>query len=1026
MTDNPSLVPGLYELLVTRRIKSQIAEVPTLGLHVDSRALKDSESADRLASFMERLIRRTMEALPEEGRANAAAALTDSLIAELALHSSSNEILSDGLAHPAEILQAILRRQPDGSPQELELPLTPLLDTTLLTNSPGEPRVGSELKAEIPSADSIDVVIAFIRWSGILPYLEAFEDHCSRGGSLRVLTTTYTNSTELRALRELQRIGAEIKVSYDTTASRLHAKAWLFRRRSDFSTAYIGSSNLSYSAMSQGLEWNVRVSGVRNSDVIEKMEAVFESYWANGDFVDFDEAEFSERTQAATLSDISPLSSVEVRLAPFQERMLEELQVARDAGHSRNLLVSATGTGKTVMAAVDFARLKASMSNPRLLFVAHRGEILDQARATFRHVLRMPSFGEKWVSGLRPQKFDHVFASIQSLHRSGVEKINPSHFDVVIVDEFHHAAASTYATLLNHLEPQQLLGLTATPERSDGLNVLAYFEGRTAAELRVWDAIEQQHLAPFSYFGIHDGVDLRDVPWQRGKGYEIGPLTNIYTGNDRWAALVISQLRRVVSDINSMRAIGFCVSVQHAEFMAEKFNHAGIPSAVVVGTTSVESRSKILSDLSSGAIKTIFSVDVLNEGIDLPAVDTLLMLRPTESATIFLQQLGRGLRKFPGKTACVVLDFVGIQRSEFRFDLKFRALLSCTRVELERHIKQGFPFLPAGSSMQLDAVAQEIVLTSIRNALPSTWQKKIAELRQLGDVPLAQYLKETGLELEDIYVNNRSWTDLRRAAGVVVAPEARPDEKKLLRAIGRLLHINDRKRIAAYRHILLAGSPNSPESDVDARFLRMLAASLGVLNKTRSATEGISLVRSFSDICQELVELFDLLDHAIDHVHSDCEIPNSPLVTHARYSRLEILAAMGIGGTGPTPEWREGVKWDPASNTDLLLITLDKSGSGFSPNTRYRDYALSAELIHWESQSTTSLSSITGKRYISQAKDGTNVALFARLVNSERSFIYLGLADYVQHRGERPIAITWKLRKPLPGDIYAQFAVAVA
>jgi superfamily II DNA or RNA helicase len=1028
MVDKNPLEPGLYEALVTHRLKSQIELVSTAQLHVQARELGDLESADRLANFMERLIRRVIEAIPEPGRAKAAAALTESLITELALQGSSIEIASDGLADPVQILEAILKRLPDGSPQKLELPLTPLIDTTLLTNSPGEPRVGRELQAEIPSADSIDIVIAFIRWSGIYPYLQAFKEHCSRGGSLRILTTTYTNSTELRALRELERIGAEIKVSYDVSSTRLHAKAWLFRRRSEFSTAYIGSSNLSYSAMSQGLEWNVRVSGVRNAPVIDKMEAVFESYWANGDFVIFDEEEFAQRTKIDATSDISVLSDVEVRLLPFQERMLEELQVSRDAGHTKNLLVSATGTGKTVMAAVDFARLRDQLGNPRLLFVAHREEILDQARATFRHVLRSVSFGEKWVGGARPQKFDHVFASIQSLNSAGPERIEPNHFDVVIVDEFHHAAAATYKSLLLHLLPKQLLGLTATPERSDGLDILSYFDGRIASELRVWDAIEQQYLAPFSYYGIHDGVDLSEIPWRRGTGYEVAALANVYTGNDRWAGVVIEQLRRVIGDTNSMRALGFCVSISHAEFMAQKFRTAGIPSEVVVGTTSPELRAKHLSGLASGELNVIFAVDVLNEGVDIPAVDTLLMLRPTESATLFLQQLGRGLRKYSGKSQCTILDFVGVQRAEFRFELKLRALLSCTRKELVNQVQQGFPYLPAGSSMYLDEVSQRIVLDSIRNAIPSTWRKRVEELRQLGDVTLTRFLEETGLELEDIYANNRSWTELRREANIVATPAVDGKEKELLRAIGRLLHVNDRKRLAAYKTLILQGLLDESEGilGMNHRLSRMLAASLQVLSKDGNTSQGIAYVRTFPDVCRELIELFDVLETRIDHVHVECELPNSPLVTHANYSRLEILAAMGSGGDGKTPEWREGVKWDVESKTDILLITIDKSAASFSPNTRYRDYALSPNLIHWESQSTTAVSSPTGQRYLNQRTAETNVALFARRVNTERSFVFLGLADYVQHRGDRPIAITWKLRQSLPGDLFAQFAVAIA
>ena len=256
------------------------------------------------------------------------------------------------------------------------------------------------------------------------------------------------------------------------------------------------------------------------------------------------------------------------------------------------------------MAALDYARLRATLPRARLLFVAHRKEILEQSQATFRHALRDQSFGESWVDGARPTQFQAVFASIQSLRSTGLADLEPEHFDVVIVDEFHHAAADSYSTLLDHVKPRELLGLTATPERTDGLPVLHWFGDRIAAELRLWDAIDQHYLTPFAYYGIHDGMDLRDVPWKRGRGYDVKGLTNLYTASDSWARQVVTEVVARVDDLSTMRALGFCVSVDHARFMARVFNEAGLSAVAVWGDSPADERRQALSDLAWALINT--------------------------------------------------------------------------------------------------------------------------------------------------------------------------------------------------------------------------------------------------------------------------------------------------------------------------------------------------------------------------------------------------------------------------------------
>jgi superfamily II DNA or RNA helicase len=717
--------------------------------------------------------------------------------------------------------------------------------------------------------------------------------------------------------------------------------------------------------------------------------------------------------------------------------MLEALEVERTVhNRHRNLVVAATGTGKTVVAALDYRGLCNGQiqDRPSLLFVAHRKEILEQSLRTYREVLTDASFGELYVGGTRPERWRHVFASVQSLTSYGVGSIPSDAFDVVVIDEFHHAEAATYRRLLDHLQPSELLGLTATPERADGVDVRAFFEGRTAAELRLWDALSADLLCPFHYFGIADGTDLRDVDWKRGR-YDQEALNNVFTGNDARAAIVLRQLKDKVSDLASMRALGFCVSVAHARYMAHVFNDAGIPARAVTGETSAADRAEALADLRGRRVNVLFTADLFNEGVDLPAVDTVLFLRPTESATIFLQQLGRGLRQAPGKAVLTALDFVGHHRKEFRFDSRYRALTGATRRGLEQQVERGFPFLPSGSQIVLDQQAQSLVLDNIRSQISTNWRKVVAELRSYGDHDLPSFLHEAGLELADVLRRGqRSWTQLRREAGLPT-PASGPAEDGLLKRVRALAHVDDPERTSIYQRLLSDNPPSYSEMSAhEQRFARMLFFSLWPGGGHFSSyDEGLSSLRPEVAAREELRAVialsFDNARHATSKPSRRLE--SSPLRVHGRYQREEILAALDYARLERTPKsFQAGVVWAEQWQADAFLVTLRKSESDYSPTTMYRDYAISPTLFHWESQSTTSVASPTGQRYLQHATRGSNVLLFTRDHRVDdlgtAPYMFLGPATYVSHTGDRPIAITWRLHRSMPTDTFTVASVAAS
>ena len=385
--------------------------------------------------------------------------------------------------------------------------------------------------------------------------------------------------------------------------------------------------------------------------------------------------------------------SFDINPYPYQQEILDSLQAERKIrGHYKNLVVAATGTGKTVISAFDYRRYrKCNLQSPcRLLFVAHREEILRQSLKCFRGVLHDGNFGELFVGGSKPSSLDNLFVSVQTLNsRSLTDITTPDYYDFIIVDEFHHASAPTYQKLLEYYKTKILLGLTATPERMDGKNIIDYFDGRIAAEIRLPEAIDRKLLCPFQYFGVSDNVDLSELKWSRG-GYDKTALSNVYTGNDLRTLQILDSVKKYVTDINTVAGIGFCVSKAHAEYMALRFSQHNIPSASLTSDSSDDVRKSVQKQLVSGEIKFVFTVDLYNEGVDIPEINTILFLRPTESLTVFLQQLGRGLRLSEGKDCLTVLDFIGQANKKYNFEQKFAALIANTNKSVQSEIKNGF------------------------------------------------------------------------------------------------------------------------------------------------------------------------------------------------------------------------------------------------------------------------------------------------------------------------------------------------
>ena len=462
---------GVYEDLITNGLRIELSKAPS-SLVASEETIDDAELPNVLNRHLSKILLRSLQSFnSEEIRALGPKLVNEVLKKAQAM--TGEEYEDDEISNEPKLLAEISAKLPNGEVQRTDRPLIPISETTFLTNAKGEPNLNNQIESEIASSKTIDVLMAFVRWTGVFPLLPKLKSHINSGGRVRLITTTYMNHTEPRALEELKEIGVEIKISYDESQTRLHAKAWLFSRVRGLSTAFIGSSNMTGAAMVVGMEWNVRISESINPDVIRKFEAVFESYWQSNQFRDYETAEFDEAVnRAQSGSNQLDLSPFLVSPYPYQTQLLEDILASRSAGFHRNLVVSATGTGKTALSAFDYAAIAREGGQARLLFIAHRKEILKQSQRMFAQVLQNPSFGELWVDGDVPGKFEHVFASIQTLSKQSIESIDPSHFDVIIIDEAHHVTAPSYQAILDHFKPKELLGLTATPERGDGHSAL--------------------------------------------------------------------------------------------------------------------------------------------------------------------------------------------------------------------------------------------------------------------------------------------------------------------------------------------------------------------------------------------------------------------------------------------------------------------------------------------------------------------------------------------------------------------------
>ena len=1038
------LHPGLYEQVINNTLNSELSEVPEV--RKSTAPIDTAEASKVLAQYLTDVVQKGLENVQDNGGGiEAQIQLANEIVSTIQTTTHEPNFALLGVDQRAEQLLALLRdndpRLAAGkSAKEMVRPETSIAQSSLFTGAIHEPQMYTELKKEIVSADRIDMLVSFIKWSGLRLIMDELRQFTQNGGELRIITTSYMGATDVKAIEELRQLpNTKIKVSYDTKRTRLHAKTYVFYRNTGFTTAYVGSSNLSNAAISSGLEWNVKVTKKDLTETIDKIAATFESYWNSNEFEYYEEGQRERLIRALKAEKYSEINNIDIYtldILPYsyQQEILDKLEAERTVrGYNRNLVVAATGTGKTVISALDYKRFcRQHPGQPcRLLFVAHREEILKQSMYTFRAVLKDANFGNLFVGSHKAYSIDHLFISIQTFNSQDfTTKTDADFYDYIVVDEFHHAAAPTYQKLLVYYQPQILLGLTATPERMDGKNILDHFGGRIAAEIRLPEAIDRKLLCPFQYFGVTDTVDLSSLKWRTG-GYDKNELSNLYTFSglvaERRADLVVNSILKYVTDINEVKGLGFCVSIEHARFMADYFNAHGVPSMALTGDSPDEERNAAKQRLVSGEIHFIFVVDIYNEGVDIPEVNTVLFLRPTESLTVFLQQLGRGLRMAENKECLTVLDFIGQANKKYNFEEKFAALLSNTTRSVSRELKEGFLSAPKGCYIQLEKIAARYVLDNICASYDRTsgLVARAASFTEDTGLPLTlgNLLDYYHLDPRAIYSKKLCFGRLCVRAGMV-SDFTEPLEETMTRAFMRFSVVDSRRWIRFLLNLLprLDNTDFAALSPAEQRMLQMFYVTVwgkaaehwddeSVLDNLYTLSDSPTLLGELQTLLRYQYSRIDFIDEPVD-VGFDCLLD-----LHCTYTRDQLLVALDFLKPATV---REGVKWLPDKNLDVLFVTLNKADKDYSPTTMYKDYSINESLFHWQSQSTTAENSATGQRYIHHREKGNRMLLFVREFKTDSRFggaaayTYLGTVNYVKHDGSRPMNITWKLDCPIP------------
>ncbi|MGM0852610.1 MAG: DEAD/DEAH box helicase [Bacillota bacterium] len=930
------------------------------------------------------------------------------------------------------------------------------IENKLITNS-NSGNLLNELIQSIKECKRFYFSVAFINFSGLQLLLESLKIAEEKGIKGQILTSTYLNFTDPKAMEKIKQFeNIDLKVFVTDKEIGFHTKVYVFEYEESYKVI-IGSSNITQSALKSNIEWNVEIVTKENGAFIKDILKEYQHLWeksqnADEDFISQYEEFLNKIKQNQKEHQLIFEKAKYIVPNRMQRRAMGNLERLRTYGENKALVISATGTGKTYMSAFDVKGFQPK----KLLFLVHREEILKKAKDTFETLIANNGVTFGLFTGNHKQNSaDYLFSTIQTMSRCYVD-FHRDEFDYIIYDEAHHATSPSYQKVMDYFTPEFTLGMTATPERSDQGNVFELFNNNVALEVRLHEALDDELIIPFHYFGITDveGVDLSDVSID-----DIAEVTKRLKVNER-VDFIVEKMNFYGHDGEKRKCLGFCASIEHAEYMAKEFNKRGFKSASLNGGDSIEKRDSYVKSLENNEdeLEIIFTVDIFNEGVDIPSINSVLMLRPTNSPIVFIQQLGRGLRKHENKSFLTVLDFIGNHSKVFLIAIALNGSRYYDKESLKVAIATGFANIPGATHIQMDEVAQERILEQIDRENFNSMKylkEEYFEFKKLnqGKVPLylMDYLKYDGAP------DPTKFIDKEKSYLHFVAKVEKDDRLKkiilddifesILKELSSKLPL---KRI--YEFIILRYLMDHEEITLHAAKHEILKIVEGV--------EEESILHAFENLNQDYYDsvqkrtkeklvdhregrlvktdafettlenkdyyifIEDILNYGIFRYEKVYKNKNHGVPHFKLYEQYQMVDAALLSNYRKTHSSFRGSGLLTNGNEYFLYIDLHKE-EDIKESINYKDKFIDTKYFQWQTPNSTGQSSERGKNIIFNLQRNINLHLFIRkykkIDEKTEPYIYIGKGNVVEYEGEKPITVKMELEHEIPSGLYTEF-----